>query len=176
MDRPAETFAARAMQYIPRLRRYARALTGDPNAADDLVQDALERALLKQALWREGSDLRAWLFTVMHNIFINQVRSAAANRVVSLEDAPGDAIADMVQPQSTDPLEIRDLDAALQALPEEQRAVVLLVGLEQMSYDEAARVLDVPIGTVMSRLSRGRERLRRLLQGVPETSPLKVVK
>lgn len=176
MDRPAETFAARAMQYIPRLRRYARALTGDPNAADDLVQDALERALLKQALWREGSDLRAWLFTVMHNIFINQVRSAAASRVVSLEDAPGDAIADMVQPQSADRLEIRDLEAALQALPEEQRAVVLLVGLEQMSYDEAARVLDVPIGTVMSRLSRGRERLRRLLQGVPETSPLKVVK
>jgi RNA polymerase sigma-70 factor, ECF subfamily len=73
-------------------------------------------------------------------------------------------------------LEIRDLDAALQALPEEQRAVVLLVGLEQMTYDEAARVLEVPIGTVMSRLSRGRERLRRLMQGLPETAPLKVVK
>jgi len=160
------------MQYIPRLRRYARALTGDPSAADDLVQDALERALVKQSLWREGTDLRAWLFTVMHNVFVNQVRSAAVSRTVQLDDS----IAEQPQPQSTDRLEIRDLDAALQALPEEQRTVVLLVGLEQMTYDEAARVLEVPIGTVMSRLSRGRERLRRLMQGLPETVPLKVVK
>jgi RNA polymerase sigma-70 factor (ECF subfamily) len=168
----SDVFAMQAMQYIPRLRRYARALTGDASAADDLVQDALERALVKQSLWREGTDLRAWLFTVMHNAFVNQVRSAAVSRTVQLDDA----LADRPQPQSTDRLEIRDLDAALQALPEEQRAVVLLVGLEQMTYDEAARVLEVPIGTVMSRLSRGRERLRRLMQGLPDTAPLKVVK
>ena len=161
MDQPVESFASRTMQYIPRLRRYARALTGDISAADDLVQDALERALLKQSLWREGTDLRAWLFTVMHNIFINQVRSAAANRLVPIDDVATDAFVD------TPPL---------QALPEEQRAVVLLIGLEQMTYEEAARVLEVPIGTVMSRLSRGRERLRRLLQGLPESNPLKVVK
>jgi RNA polymerase sigma-70 factor (ECF subfamily) len=86
------------------------------------------------------------------------------------------SVSDLPQPQHSDRLEIRDLDAALQALPEEQRIVVLLVGLEQMSYDEAARVLEVPIGTVMSRLSRGRERLRRLMQGMPETTPLKVIK
>lgn len=173
MKLPAsDVFATQAMQYIPRLRRYARALTGDASAADDLVQDALERALIKQNLWREGTDLRAWLFTVMHNVFVNQVRSAAVSRTVQLDDA----MADRPQPQSTDRLEIRDLDAALQALPEEQRTVVLLVGLEQMTYDEAARVLEVPIGTVMSRLSRGRERLRRLMQGLPETSALKVVK
>ena len=173
MHRPAsDEFATQAMQYIPRLRRYARALTGDASAADDLVQDALERALVKQSLWREGTDLRAWLFTVMHNVFVNQVRSAAVSRTVQLDDS----IADQPQPQSADRLEIRDLDAALQALPEEQRAVVLLVGREQMTYDEAARVLEVPIGTVMSRLSRGRERLRRLMQGLPETAPLKVVK
>jgi RNA polymerase sigma-70 factor (ECF subfamily) len=176
VDRPVEAFATRAMQFIPRLRRYARALTGDANAADDLVQDALERALLKQSLWREGTDLRAWLFTVMHNIFINQVRSAAANRMVPLDDADTDVFADASRAQATDRLEIRDLDAALQALPEEQRVVVLLVGLEQMTYDEAARVLEVPIGTVMSRLSRGRERLRRLLHGAPGSNPLKVVK
>ena len=176
MDQPVETFATRAMQYIPRLRRYARALTGDNSAADDLVQDALERALIKQALWREGTDLRAWLFTVMHNIFINQVRSAAANRLVPMEDAAADALAEPSPAQATDRLEIRDLDAALQALPEDQRAVVLLVGLEQMSYDEAARVLDVPIGTVMSRLSRRRERLRGLLQRTPEITPPNVAK
>lgn len=168
----SDTFAIQAMQYIPRLRRYARALTGDASAADDLVQDTLERALVKHSLWREGTDLRAWLFTVMHNVFVNQVRSAAVSRTVQLDDA----LADRPQPQSTDRLEIRDLDAALQVLPEEQRTVMLLVGLEQMTYDEAARVLKVPIGTVMSRLSRGRERLRRLMQGLPETAPLKVVR
>jgi RNA polymerase sigma-70 factor (ECF subfamily) len=168
----SDEFATQAMQYIPRLRRYARALTGDTSAADDLVQDALERALVKRNLWREGTDLRAWLFTVMHNVFVNQVRSAAASRTIQLDEV----MADRPQPQSTDRLEIRDLDAALQMLPEEQRAVVLLVGLEQMTYDEASGVLGVPIGTVMSRLSRGRERLRRLMQGLPETAPLKVVK
>lgn len=170
--RASDVFANQAMQYIPRLRRYARALTGDASAADDLVQDALERALIKQDLWREGTDLRAWLFTVMHNVFVNQVRSTAVSRTVQLDES----MADRPQPQSSDRLEIRDLDAALQALPEEQRAVVLLVGLEQMTYEEAARVLEVPIGTVMSRLSRGRERLRRLMQGLPETAALKVVK
>lgn len=173
MNRPAsEEFAAQAMQFIPRLRRYARALTGDASAADDLVQDALERALVKQALWREGTDLRAWLFTVMHNVFVNQVRSAVASRTVPMDDT----VSELPQMQGTDRLEIRDLDAALLALPEEQRAVVLLVGLEQMTYEEAAKVLDVPIGTVMSRLSRGRERLRRLIQGLPEVAVLKVVK
>lgn len=173
MNRPVhDVFAARAAQHIPRLRRYARALTGNSSAADDLVQDALERALVKRALWREGSDLRAWLFTIMHNVFINQVRSAAARRTVPLDDAA----AELPSPQHADRLEIRDLDAAMQALPDEQRAVVLLVGLEQMTYDEAANVLDVPVGTVMSRLSRGRERLRRLMQGLSDNAPLKVVK
>jgi len=166
-----DVFAAQAIQYIPRLRRYARALTGDPASADDLVQDALERALLKQDLWRPGSDLRAWLFTVMHNVFINQVRNAVAGRLVPIDDVA----AHLPQAPDADRLEIRDLDAALQALPEAQRMVVLLVGLEQMGYEEAARVLDVPVGTVMSRLSRGREQLRRLLQG-PDVVSLKVVK
>jgi len=167
-----DEFATQAAQHIPRLRRYARALTGNASAADDLVQDALERALVKQALWREGSDLRAWLFTIMHNVFVNQVRSAAARRTVALDDAA----AELPSPQHADRLEIRDLDAAMQTLPDEQRVVVLLVGLEQLTYDEAAIVLDVPIGTVMSRLSRGRERLRRLLQGLPDAAPLKAVK
>ena len=172
-QKASDQFSNQAMQYIPRLRRYARALTGDANAADDLVQDALERALLKQDLWREGSDLRAWLFTLMHNVFVNQVRSASASRTVPLDAS----FVELPQPPAGDRLEIRDLDAALQLLPAEQRTVLLLVGLEQMTYEEAARVLDVPIGTVMSRLSRGRERLRRLLQGLPDSgAPLKVVK
>jgi RNA polymerase sigma-70 factor (ECF subfamily) len=160
-------------QHIPRLRRYARALTGDRNAADDLVQDTLERALSRFHLWREGSDLRAWLFTIMHNIYVNQVRSRIRRQHEALEAEPAAEAARAPEP---DWLEVRDLEAALARLPEEQRAVVLLVGLEQFTYEETARVLGVPTGTVMSRLSRARERLRLMLGGEYRVVPLKVVK
>jgi len=158
---------------IPRLRRYARALTGDRSSADDLVQDTLERALSRFHLWRHGSDLRAWLFTIMHNIFVNQVRSRLRHRHESLES---DAALDAMQAPEPDWLQLRDLDSALAQLPHEQRTVLLLVGLEQFTYEEAARALQIPIGTVMSRLSRGRERLRSVLAGDTNVSPLKVVK
>ena len=156
--------------HIPRLRRYARALAGDSHRADDLVQDTLERALTKFHLWRHGSDLRAWLFAIMHNVFINQLK---ARRELALDEAVEDAL--QSAPQS-DPLELRDLDAALRRLPGEQREVLLLVGLEQLSYAEASQALDVPVGTVMSRLSRGRERLRALMSGASAATNLKVVK
>ncbi len=160
-------------EQIPRLRRYARALTGDRSSADDLVQDTLERALSRFHLWRHGSDLRAWLFTIMHNIFINQARTRLRHRHESLES--GNAL-DAMQASEPDWLELRDLDSALAQLPHEQRTVLLLVGLEQFTYEEAARLLEIPIGTVMSRLSRGRERLRTVLAGGTNVSPLKVVK
>jgi RNA polymerase sigma-70 factor (ECF subfamily) len=160
-------------QQIPRLRRYARALTGDRNAADDLVQDTLERALSRYHLWRRGSDLRAWLFTIMHNIHVNQARSRSRHQHEALE---ADSSAEALRGRDPDSLELRDLASALARVPEEQRAVLLLVGLEQFTYDEAARVLDIPIGTVMSRLSRGRERLRVLIGGDAGPTPLKVVK
>jgi len=160
-------------QQIPRLRRYARALTGDRSAADDLVQDTLERALSRYHLWRRGSDLRAWLFTIMHNIYVNQVRSRSRHQHEALETDPdGEAL----RGRDPDWLELRDLASALARIPDEQRAVVLLVGLEQFTYDEAARVLEIPIGTVMSRLSRGRERLRTLMSGDSNVTALKVVK
>src|SRR6185503_14972891 len=123
---------------VPRLRRYARALTGDRNSADDLVQDTLERALSRFHLWREGSDLRAWLFTIMHNIYVNQIRSRMRRQHEALETEPA---AEAVRAPEPDWLELRDLEAALARLPEEQRAVVLLVGLEQFTYEETARVL-----------------------------------
>lgn len=168
-----EEFGAQVVPYIPRLRRYARALTGERSTADDLVQDTLERACNKLHLWRRGSDLRAWLFTIMHNVFINQVR---ARRVVP--DAPlNDEIMELpAHSAQVDRLEIRDLDAALARLPDEQREVLLLVALEQMSYEETAKALGIPIGTVMSRLSRARERLRSIMAGLPEVATLKVVK
>ena len=156
---------------IPRLRRYARALTGERIAADDLVQDTLERALRKLHLFRPGTDLRAWLFTVMHNVFVNQVR---AGRLPVVDD---EDMAELPQrEQEADGLAIRDLDRALLRLPDDQRAVLLLVALEDMSYEEAARTLEIPIGTVMSRLSRAREKLRAMMQGLPAGSRLQVVK
>lgn len=159
--------------HIPGLRRYARALTGDGSRADDLVQDTLERALVKLHLWRPGSNLRAWLFTLMHNIFINQLRSQPAGASAG----SGDEVAEVaVRATQSDWLEVSDLQAALLRLPEEQREVLLLVGLEQMSYEETADVLGIPIGTVMSRLSRARERLRGLLAGAAAVTMLKVVK
>ncbi len=162
------------VQHIPRLRRYARALTGDRGRADDLVQDTLERALVKFHLWRPGSDLRAWMFTIMHNVYINQVRAGSAVVVGPLDD---EAVQPAIRATQSDRLEVMDLQVALLTLPEEQRDVLLLVGLEQMTYEEAAGVLNVPIGTVMSRLSRARERLRLLLKGGgPQHAGLKVVK
>ncbi len=157
--------------HIPRLRRYARALVGERHAADDLVQDTLERALNKFHLWRQGSDLRAWLFAIMHNVFVNQLRARGAR-----PEEPLDESFDVAAAAAGDRLEVRDLDAALARLPVEQREVLLLVGLEELSYAEAARALGIPIGTVMSRLFRGRERLRALLAGAPSQPNLKVVK
>jgi RNA polymerase sigma-70 factor, ECF subfamily len=145
---------------IPRLRRYARALTRDLIAADDLVQDCLARALGKLHLWQRETDLRAWLFTILHNQYINHVRrTAREGAAVGLsEREPLLARA----PQQGRRLELRDLERAITKLPPVQRSVVLLVGLEGMSYEEVAAVLDVPVGTIRSRLSRGRQALRRL--------------
>ncbi len=143
---------------IPRLRRYARALTRDLIAADDLVQDCLTRALGKLHLWQQGTDLRAWLFTILHNQHINHVRrTAREGAAVGLsEREPLLARA----PQQGRQLELRDLDRAIAKLPSKQRSVLLLVGLEGMSYGEVAAVLHVPVGTIRSRLSRSREALR----------------
>ena len=145
---------------IPRLRRYARALVGDRAAADDLVQDTLERAWAKLHLFRQGTDLRAWMFTVMHNVHVNQVRAARPT------DALEDDMPELAQRAAQgDALLVRDLERALAALPAAQREVLLLVALEDLSYEEAANVLGIPIGTVMSRLARAREKMRVLMAG-----------
>lgn len=168
-----DDFGAQTLNIIPRLRRYARALTGDTLLADDLVQDTLERALNKRHLWRQGSDLRAWMFTIMHNVFVNQIRSRHTEDTVAL-DAEAYNVASRSSP--IDLLEIGDIDAAIRLLPGEQREVLLLVALEQMSYAETAQALGIPVGTVMSRLYRARERVRVLLGGESASGSLKVVK
>ena len=146
---------------IPRLRRYARALTRATDRADDLVQDTLVRAIAKAHLWQPGTDIRAWLFTIMHNQYVNIVRrTTRLEAMVDIEQVSSSLIA------TTDPTsswQLRELDRALAQLPGKQREVILLVGLEGISYETAAKVLGVPIGTVRSRLSRGREMLCELL-------------
>lgn len=146
---------------IPSLRRYARALTGNAWAADDLVQDTLERACSKWRLWLVGSNLRAWLFSVMHNLFINQLRHSPGGGPLMLVDIAD--LADELQAPEADPGQMLDLQRCLLRLPPAQREVLLLVSMEDMSYAEVAKVTGVPIGTVMSRLSRARIRLQALL-------------
>ena len=160
----------RLLDCIPRLRRYARALLGTAADADDLVQDTVARGWDKLASWRPDSDMRAWLFGIMHNLHADRLRRqppAAEALDDSLPAAPNDPAARLM---------VRDLDTALRLLPPEQREVLLLVALEELSYQEVAALLQIPPGTVMSRLSRGRERLRLLMEGQPLPSPLKVIK
>lgn len=152
--------AAALLEAMPRLRRYARALAGERAAADDLVQDTLERAWQRRSQWRSGSDLRPWLFSIMHNLRVDQLRRPE----VPTQKLDDEAVLPTRATQS-DGLEMNDLSNALAQLPEEQRAVLLLVALEDMRYEAVASTLGIPVGTVMSRLSRGRERLRQILGG-----------
>src|SRR5436305_1870227 len=152
---------------IPRLRRYARALTRDVSRADDLVQSCLTRAVAKQHLWQPGTDLRAWLFTILHNQHVNDVRRSVREGVTVAVEEMAPVLT--VHPGAIAALELRDLETAIGKLAPEQRQVILLVGLEGMQYDEVALILGVPVGTVRSRLSRGRDQLRRLMDMVEET-------
>jgi RNA polymerase sigma-70 factor (ECF subfamily) len=158
---------------IPALRRYARALVRDRATADDLVQDCLERAISHWNQRREG-DPRPWLFTILHNLAVNQFRrSARRGRHIAIDEASEDDFGqDAVQEQK---LMYQDVLDRLARLPEEQRAVLLLVAVEDLSYDDTARVLDIPIGTVMSRLSRAREKLQQEIEGSADGAPMNVV-
>jgi len=157
---------------IPRLRRYARALVGSRGEADDLVQDTMERGWSRLASWRRGSDMRAWLFGIMHNLYVDQARKGRIDTEELSDNTPEPAIG----AGHAERLEVRDMDAAMRLLPAEQREIILLIALEEMTYEEIAATLRIPIGTVMSRLARGRERLRALMEGRPAATPLKVVK
>jgi RNA polymerase sigma-70 factor, ECF subfamily len=152
---------------IPSLRRYARALTRDVSRADDLVQDTLVRAIARQHRWQFGTDLHAWLFTLMHNQNVNGVRRSVREGItVEFDDQwpfPT-AATDLAEG-----LSLRDLDRALACISEEQCRVILLIGLEGTSYEEAATILDVPVGTIRSRVSRGRQALRKLMDRRPES-------
>jgi RNA polymerase sigma-70 factor (ECF subfamily) len=150
------------IRHIGALRRFAMGLCHDRHLADDLVQDCLERAISRWHLRRDDGNLKAWLFTILHNQFINDRRRYARRGAMpSLEDLPIEpaTIADQ-----EDNLRVQDILAVVEQLAYDHRALILLIGVEELSYEEAAQVLGVPIGTVMSRLSRARDRLRHLLQ------------
>ncbi|HMM88998.1 RNA polymerase sigma factor [Bradyrhizobium sp.] len=158
---------------IPALRRYARALVRNRATADDLVQDCLERAVGNWGQRRDG-DPRPWLFTILHNLAVNQFRrSASRGAHIAIDEAnEGDFGQDAVQEQK---LMYRDVLDKLARLPADQRAVLLLVAVEDLSYSEAAKVLGIPIGTVMSRLSRARERLQQEIDGTADGATRNVV-
>jgi RNA polymerase sigma-70 factor, ECF subfamily len=150
---------------IPRLTRYARTLTRDPVAADDLVQDCLTNALRKIHLWEPGTDLRAWLFTILHNEYVNRLRRDARQRGFIEAYKPYRTLA--LLPDQNVRLEVREVERALAELPEDQRSLILTIGVEGLSYEDAASAFNLPLGTVRSRLARGRLRLRLLSDHVP---------
>lgn len=160
------------LTWLPRLRRYARALAHNRDDADDLVQDTLERAWTKSTLWHGVVDMRAWLFGIMHNLHVDRIRQPRL-AIVPLDDDTPEV---PVMPVQGDRIAMLNLQAALEQLPAEQKQIILLVALEDMAYADIAETLGIPIGTVMSRLSRGRERLRALMDGRGAPVRQKVVK
>lgn len=149
---------------IPRLRRYAHVLTRNPTRADDLVQDTLARAWDKRRLWRAGSDLRAWLFTIMHNVHVNHItltRHEARNVSLDTDGECSLALQATARGNQLDRIELAEVLQQVDRLPAEQREILLLAAVEGLRYDEIAAMLEIPIGTVMSRLSRARDKLRR---------------
>lgn len=150
------------LEHLPHLRRFAVSLLRNRYQADDLVQDCLVRALTKKHLFRTGTNLRSWLFTVMHNLFIDHQRHANDRRLADVSLDALDRVG--VQPRQGHRLVLKELETALAALPDQQRSVLLLVALEGYSYQEAAMMTRVPIGTVRSRVSRARGLLREKLQ------------
>jgi RNA polymerase sigma-70 factor (ECF subfamily) len=150
---------------LPNLRRYERSLTHDAVAADDLVQECVAPALAKLHLWRAGTDLRAWLFTILHNRCVSQLRRATYEGTTIEWSNCAQALT--CAPQQVERLELRDLERAIMSLSEEQRTAVLLLGLTSANYGEIASACGVPVGTIWSRASRGRTTLRRLMGIAP---------
>jgi RNA polymerase sigma-70 factor, ECF subfamily len=156
---------------LPRLKRYARRLTHDEADGDDLVQDCVTRALANLRLWKPGTDLRAWLFTVMHNRYIDEVsRATRRGRNVVWQESSRISIC---LPNQIEYLECLDLERAVMSLSDEQRSILLLVGLSAWNYDQIASACNLPVATVRSRLSRGRAALRKLAEIAAELRPPK---
>jgi RNA polymerase sigma-70 factor (ECF subfamily) len=154
---------AEIVEFLPELRRYALTLSQNPTVADDLIQDCVSRALVKCHLFNAGSNLRAWLFTIMHNVHISDVRR---RKHIELPIDPDFAAASLwTKPTQEEALLMKALFEGMRNIPEAQRTVVLMVGVEGLSYEAIAERLKLPVGTVKSRVSRGRDALRKVLHG-----------
>jgi RNA polymerase sigma-70 factor (ECF subfamily) len=164
-----EYSSADITSHIPGLRRYASALLRNPVEAEDLVQECLCRAIARARPWRSIRDIRAYLFTILHNLYVDKISKRSRTRDIVSDDLVEKKL--VALPSQIGRLEIRDLGRALNQLSREQREVALLIGLEGMSYESAAQVLGVPTGTVMSRLHRAREALRKLMDGDGMSAP-----
>jgi RNA polymerase sigma-70 factor, ECF subfamily len=166
-----DNFSQMLEQQIPRLRRYAFALhRSDKGRADDLVQETLVRAIAKQHLWKPGTNLPGWLSTLMHHQNVNDARRSATREGLCYPlEGFHDTLASTDDTSAS--LRLRDLERALAKLPHERREILLLVGLEGMSYQAAAKLLGIPIGTVRSRIARGRGMLREILGTGDQTAP-----
>ena len=160
-------FGDRVGTLLPRLRRFARALTRHPQDADDLVQLAVERALTRRKQWRPESSLTNWMLAIVRNAWIDETRARKRRDTVM---APEDAAAEVGDTGTDRDIELWSIQSALERLPEEQRLAVALVLVEGLSYREAALVMEVPIGTLTSRLARGRIALQSMLADPVTTS------
>lgn len=160
MDASVDTIRGQIAALVPRLRRFALSVTGNRADADDLVQDTLERALRHLDQWQEGTRLDSWMFRIAQNLFIDARRAARRKRAVFVDVGAGNVDAGYDGERVAEAhMAWRETCVALSTLPEEQRSVIALVLIDGMSYRDAANVLGVPIGTLTSRLARGRDAL-----------------
>ena len=159
MSGSTELLQARIIELLPKLRRFARSLARNPHDADDLLQLALERALTHLQQWESGTRLDSWLYGIIKNAWIDELRSRGRREQLFSDPAQAETVAD----RAGDTSEALSIQQALEQLPEEQRLAVSLVLIEGLPYREAAQVMGIPIGTLTSRLARGRETLQRLL-------------
>lgn len=167
-------FEVQLVEAIPSLRGYARALCHDSHQADDLVQECLARAISRRRLWISQKGMRPWLFTILHNIFVNTLRQT--REFQSFPDSEDFTSALVGEDDAETLSNLSEFEKALGQLTPEHREVLLLVGVEQLSYREVSRIVGVPSGTVMSRLSRAREKLRENMQGEITIANIKRVK
>lgn len=163
----ASDFREELVALLPRLRRFSLTLTGSPDQADDLVQLACEKALLKQHQWQPGTRLDSWLYRIIQNLHIDQLRGKSRRG----EHLDVDAVGDLADTRSAGAAERENmldvLSGLIAELPEDQRIVMLLIAVEEYSYQEAAETLQIPMGTVMSRLSRAR---KKIMSGIGDTT------
>lgn len=156
-------FERELLALLPRLRRFARALAVDAADADDLCQVALERALKAETLWERGTRLDSWMYRIMRNCWIDEVRARKRRSETFVAEEEGDQVGEADDRRIEARVELGNVDRAMAALPQDQREIIALILVEGLAYKEAAELLGLPMGTVTSRLVRGRQALLEML-------------